>query len=746
MTSLPENLPKEDENDPSSPARRAARRRDARLKCDRNLPCENCSTRGRGATCVYANPPPPGQTRGIRRPVDKATMQSRVQHLEEIVLSLVQEESPASSQSRSTPESRSDGEVRGHRVGYHFGNDPSGSTGPGSSDDPAMPIVESAEPIQNLSLPSGGDSRYFESGHWNSILADIGELKGYFADQGEVDVSETTPEASHCETDLLSGRCGRLTQMEILDRVPPRPLVDFLITRYFNSNDQPLVVIHRPSFRKEYDLFWEDPWSAPIIWVSKLFSMMCSSIRIVTHSGEQMPESLLDPDQQMDQYRQLAVHCLFAGNYATGPPHAVEALILYFFTEYTRTPDMQLPCWLLFGVVLRISMRKGYHRDARHHPGLSILEGEMRRRSWTILFHMDLLTSVDASLPRMIQPSQMDSDLPRCIRDEDIDETTIELPPSRPDVANPLLAFTIVKRALVIVFGTIVDLNNTKEFAPYEKILQLDKALQDSCRVIPTTSEANPTEPAVAESPGSIRRRLMLDLMYQKARCMLHRKYYTLSWNNLQYMYSRQTCIEAAMTTLRQQAVLHQELQPGGMLHQFKWMKMSLIAHESLLSAMILCMYLDRLNQQSVGGVGDIAIDNMTPERRSEMLHLLESAVMYIILQKVGLMLPMPNNIMNEIAPLDARAHSGLGTLTAAPTIPTFHPHDGVYTQTPPIPVPIPISEMGLIDPEDMFFSPEIMTIRNFIQFPQEIDWNEWDNSFRLHDWSYSFNMSQMGE
>ncbi|KAG5288913.1 C6 transcription factor [Histoplasma capsulatum G186AR] len=678
-------------------------------------------------------------------------MQSRVQHLEEIVLSLVQEKSPASSQSRSTPESRSDGEVRGHRVGYHFGNDPSGSTGPGSSDDPAMPIGGSAEPIQNLSLPSGGDSGYFESGHWNSILADIGELKGYFADQGEVDVSETTPEAGHCETDLLSGRCGRLTQMEILDRVPPRPLVDFLITRYFNSNDQPLVVIHRPSFRKEYDLFWEDPWSAPIIWVSKLFSMMCSSIRIVTHSGEQMPESLLDPDQQMDQYRQLAVHCLFAGNYATGPPHAVEALILYFFTEYTRTPDMQLPCWLLFGVVLRISMRKGYHRDARHHPGLSILEGEMRRRSWTVLFHMDLLTSVDASLPRMIQPSQMDSDLPRCIRDEDIDETTMELPPSGPDVANPLLAFTIVKRAMVIVFGTIVDLNNTKEFAPYEKILQLDKALQDSCRVIPTTSEANPTEPAVAESPSLIRRRLLLDLMYQKARCMLHRKYYTLSWNNPQYMYSRQTCIEAAMTTLRQQAVLHQELQPGGMLHQFKWMKMSLIAHESLLSSMILCMYLDRLNQQSVSGVGDIAIDNMTPERRSEMLHLLESAyailsvsavsskcaaracrVLNIILQKVGLILPIPNNIMNEIAPvqrtnamapLDARAHSGLGTLTAAPTIPTFHPHDGVYTQTPPIPVPIPISEIGLIDPEDMFFSPEIMTIRNFIQFPQEIDW-----------------------
>ncbi|EGE80612.2 fungal specific transcription factor [Blastomyces dermatitidis ATCC 18188] len=748
--------------------------RQKKLKCDRNLPCENCATRGRGDTCVYANPPPQGQTRAAHRPVNRATMQGRVRHLEKMVLSLVRDRSPSCQSWSTVSEFRPDWDARDHHLGYRFENYTSGSTGPGSRECSAMPMLESIESAPRLGLPRGGDSRYFDSGHWASILADIGELKGYFAGQGEGEPPETTAsESGYCETDLLSGRFGRLTQMEILDRVPPKPLVDYLIARYLSSDAHSLIIIHRPSFRKQYDLFWQDPWSTPITWVSGLFSMMCSAVCIAMHSGERMPESFLEPAHQMDQYRQMAVHCLFTGNYATGPPHAVEALILYFFTEYTRNPDMQLPCWLLFGVILRIAMRKGYHRDPRHHPSLSVFEGEMRRRSWTVLFHMDLLTSIDAGLPRMIQPAQMDVELPRCILDDDIDEDAVELPPSRPDLANPRLAYTIAKRPLVIVFGSIVDLNNAKELASYEEILKLDKALQDSYGVIPTVSKPDPTTLPVAETPDLIMRRLILDLIYQKGRYMLHRKYYTISWNNPQYTYSRQTCIEAAMTTLRQQAFLHQESQPGGILHRLSWIRMSLVAHESLLAAMILCLYLDRLNRQGVGVASDVIVDSVTPERRSEMLQLLESAyailsvsaassigaaracgVMNIILQKVGLMLPMPNGIMNEVVgveqtnpmtSLGARSYPGSESLTGVPTVHIFYP-DGVYPQATSVPMPIPISEMDLADPEAMFFSPETMTIQNFIQFPQEIDWNLWDNFFRPHDWAYSFDMAQMGQ
>ncbi|OAX78334.1 hypothetical protein ACJ72_07360 [Emergomyces africanus] len=681
-------------------------------------------------------------------------MQGRVQHLEKMVMSLARERSPASgsSQSWSTPaEFRSDGgEIHNPQFGYHFDTYTSGSMDSGNRDDSAMPLVESLESASKLKLPRGGDSRYFDSEHWISILSDIGELKGYFADRSEINSPDTPAEAGHCETDLLSGRFASLTRMEILDRVPPRPQVDCLIARYFACNDQPIVVIHRPTFRKQYDLFWQDPWSTPITWVSKLFSMMCIALRAYSHSDEPMTESILDPSQQqVDQYRQMAVHCLFAGNYATGPPHAVEALILYFFTEYTRNPDMQLPCWLLFGVILRIAMRKGYHRDPRHHPGLSVFEGEMRRRSWTVLFHMDLLTSVDAGLPRMIQTSHMDAELPRCLVDDDYDEKTIELPPPRPDVASPGLAYVIVKRPMIIVFGSIVDVNNARELAPYEEILKLDKALLDSYRVIPPLSKSNPTEPPMTDPPALIMRRLTLDLMYQKGRCMLHRKYFTLSWNNPQYTYSRQTCIKAAIATLQQQAVLHRESQPGGVVHSFKWMRTSLIAHESLLASMILCLYLDRLNKQSVGSVDGVEIDNVTPERKSEMLRLLESAyavlnvsaasssvaaracrVLNIILQRVGIMLPMPNDTLNEamqnlngMVPPGASAEPGSGTLPAVPAVPMFYSEDGVFPQTSSDSVPIPISDVGLTDSDDMFFNPETMTIHNFIQFPHEVDW-----------------------
>ncbi|OJD14922.1 hypothetical protein AJ78_04781 [Emergomyces pasteurianus Ep9510] len=752
--------------------------RKKKLKCDRNLPCENCATRGRGDTCVYANPPPPGHSRAIQHPVNRATMQGRVRHLEKMVMALAREKSPASgsSQSWSTPtEFRSDGgEIRDYHFGYRFETYASGSTRSENHEDSTIPPIESIESAQTLNLPTGGDSRYFDSGHWASILSDIGELKGYFEDQGEYDASDSAAEAGHCvtETDLLSGRFARLTQMEILDQVPPKPLADTLISRYLSSDDQPIVLVHGPSFRKQYELFWQDPWSTPITWVSKLFSIMCIALRAYAQSGEQMPESVLDPMQLVDQYRQMAVHCLFAGNYATGPPHAVEALILYFFTEYTRNPDMQLPCWLLFGVIIRVAMRKGYHRDPRHHPGLSVFEGELRRRAWTVLFHMDLLTAVDAGMPRMINPLHMDAELPRCILDEDIDENTIELPPPRPDAACPGLAYVNAKRPMILVYGNIVDMNNSRMLAPYEEILKLDKALADSYRVIPPLSKQNPTEPPVTDPPALIMRRLTLDLMYQKGRCILHRKYYTISWNNPQYTYSRHTCIEAAMATLQQHAVLYRETQPGGVVHHFRWMRTSLISHESLLASMILCLYLDRLNQQDAGRV---EIDNITPERRSEMLKLLRSAyailsesarsskvgaracgVLNIILQRVGIVLPMPNDIINEAVPMQptdgivppsAAAGPGSGCIRTVPAVPMFYSQDGVYSQAPsgPVQMPLPINHIGLVDPEDMFFNPETITIQNFIQFPQEVDWNQWDNLFRPHDWEYPFDMSQLG-
>lgn len=54
----------------------------------------------------------------------------------------------------------------------------------------------------------------------------------------------------------------------------------------------------------------------------------------------------------------------------------------------------------------------GLHRDASHYPKISVFQGEMNRRIWSTLVHLDLLTSCQVGLPRMIREGMHDAQCP----------------------------------------------------------------------------------------------------------------------------------------------------------------------------------------------------------------------------------------------------------------------------------------------------------------------------------------------
>jgi hypothetical protein len=88
-------------------------------------------------------------------------------------------------------------------------------------------------------------------------------------------------------------------------------------------------------------------------------------------------------------------------------------------------------------------------------------------------------------------------------------------------------------------------------------------------------------------------RRIYVALLYQKARCVLHRKYVLPARTNSSFTYSRTTCLEAALQILQYQQILDQETQPGGRLHQDRWKVSSVIKTDFLFATTILCLDLD---------------------------------------------------------------------------------------------------------------------------------------------------------
>ncbi len=196
-------------------------------------------------------------------------------------------------------------------------------------------------------------------------------------------------------------------------------------------------------------------------------------------------QALTDPNETVTILREKVIQCLILGNYTDPGPYTVETLILYYISDHFRSSDTQFGAWMVFGLIVRAAMRLGLHRDPSHYPSISPWHGEMQRRVWAILVHLDLLTSLQVGLPKMISESMYDTELPRNLVDEDFDENTKVLPPARADDEVTSVLYSNAKNAITKVLGTIVDRANETTSGTYDEIMKLDARLHNVYAEVP---------------------------------------------------------------------------------------------------------------------------------------------------------------------------------------------------------------------------------------------------------------------
>jgi Fungal specific transcription factor domain len=319
---------------------------------------------------------------------------------------------------------------------------------------------------------------------------------------------------------------------------------------------------------------------------------MAMAVGIFRRSLEQLPTPLGSAVDEISRFERNCCHCLINSNYLTVGKYKVEALLMYATIEYTKRGNSAMSVSVILGITIKLAMRMGYHRDAKHYSNISALEGEMRRRTWTIICQLDTLTAFQAGIPKQSQSWQSDTELPRNILDEDFDENSIELPPSKPDSVKTQTTYLISKARVMTVFGQIADLAYSRHPISYEKVLELDRKLEEAHELIASPLRMRPLNQSVTDNAGLIMKRYTLDVLYQKARIVLHRKYLVEARYNPILSYSRSVCVNAAKDTLRQQYDLYHESQKGGRLDKDNWFFRSLQNHDFVLAAMVICLEL----------------------------------------------------------------------------------------------------------------------------------------------------------
>lgn len=364
-------------------------------------------------------------------------------------------------------------------------------------------------------------------------------------------------------------------------------------------------------------------------WLGLLFAVL----RIAAHLYYQKDDVVSDEaaDEEIITYRKRALqHLDFQPGDKSGM-HVIQGMLIHIEAESLRSLDSDASIYVSFGKVVRLALLSGLHRDPSSMKGISPFMAEMRRRLWMCVIHLDILISAQVGMPTMVPLSNANTQPPRNLRNDDIDEDTIELPASRPLDHITNLSLPLAKNALVSVCGRIA-LYLQDEHVPSNIVTELDHDLKAAWKTVPEYFRVQPLSQSLTDPSHVIMWRYAVEQVYWTSLLLLHRKHVFIS-SDITAGGSRsdpheRDCIDAALKLLQYQAELHQETQPPGRLYHLKHPARFSTKNDYFLAAVFICL---ELNSKTVSLKSTGSKDSY---REVEMLAALENT--YHVLQEIG--------------------------------------------------------------------------------------------------------------
>ncbi|GAP88741.1 putative C6 transcription [Rosellinia necatrix] len=539
--------------------------RTRKLKCDRGLPCKNCRRRPPGS-CVYVSS---RDQRGLRRPVRQDRLghiSNRIQKLETFVTSAAREaaegtqgEEPAPTLNERTP-------------------------------GPPLSAADFSVKLSGLAAaPALADrekeTRLIDAESWEALLREIEIIKSNVDDMRGPESSTTT----FLRPSLLFGFVDDVPIERLVNALPAKRVTDRLVNIFTRASHFPDPPIHLPTFLRDYKAFWENPREVELPWLSILFSAIAIALQFVVESGIDF-EEIPFPEAASEKFASKAAECLRRSDYAKPVSKTVEAMLMCLLCEHTWLDDYHFRASLILSFAVRIAMRSGYHRDPSHFQEMSTFDGELRRRTWSLLVQLDFIFASYLGLPPHIRHYQNDTRLPADIPDEDLFPEMIDLPASRAADEPSTIGFLNYRSQIAILLGQIMDYVTSFREVSYEKILALDNAITEQANACPSWLKASTAPDVSVHGSINLNRAIEIDILQQRARITLHRRFLAPARTNREYSYSRDACLSAATRVLRHQRTLSKlSFDVDGMVLD-NWRSMSLMCHDFLLSAMVLCV------------------------------------------------------------------------------------------------------------------------------------------------------------
>ncbi|KAL7822612.1 N-terminal binuclear Zn cluster-containing/DNA binding domain-containing protein [Trichoderma gracile] len=395
---------------------------------------------------------------------------------------------------------------------------------------------ETAEPAEGFV----SKSRYFGHSHWLygvNILSVEQDLVG----PEKVKQGELWTTLGRCKAlgrKIKKNRLKPLSSTNLGAQIPERELADVLVENYLRTFEGVFRVVHIPTFRAEYERFWDRNHRS-----NESFAIL---LQLVMALGAALYDDVFS-------LRPMATQWIFeAQMWLMMPPEKkrmnfegiqIQCLLLLAKSTCNVGGDM---VWMMAGNLVRNAMFVGLHRDPQYLGDLTVYRAEMRRRLWATVLELNLQFSFEGGGSPLLSAAHYDTLPPANLNDE---ELTDEKDSARTSVKSPKVPTqTSVLRALVATIplrmNLITHVNSTKPGDHYEETLRLNSDLTKSCRAI---SEALISLQAAPNSPISPFHVLVTEIILYRCFHALHQPVIVKHLDDARFYFSRQMCLDSAM-------------------------------------------------------------------------------------------------------------------------------------------------------------------------------------------------------
>lgn len=218
-----------------------------------------------------------------------------------------------------------------------------------------------SRPNASLDHDANGGTSYVDQSRWDCVLLEMGDLKASIRNisEGEVDGEEAS--ASNDGSKPQQTQSQQQPQLEkqtpasyslftaptntdageFILMLPPKPLIDYLVSRYVEVFASLFHVLHEPSFMEDYRAFWESPKDVSLSWLALLFVVLGVGVMSLNDNDAVLKEHLhmstgggLDLSSYVKRYCDLAMRCLVADRFMESYRlSTIQCLILLIYSK-----------------------------------------------------------------------------------------------------------------------------------------------------------------------------------------------------------------------------------------------------------------------------------------------------------------------------------------------------------------------------------------------------------------------------